>query len=85
MKFEAVRIHFLSDVFGLLSSKNFATMTTWRNDFSLYSVHIQILHLSSYISSKNHLNEVLINNVINKCILLLVVILFVLMAFWVFC
>ena len=33
MKFEAVRIHFLSDVFGLLSSKNFATMTTWRNDF----------------------------------------------------
>ena len=34
MKFETVRIHFLSDVFGLLSSKNFATMTTWRNDFS---------------------------------------------------
>ena len=34
MKFEKVRIHFLSDVFGLLSSKNFATMTTWRNDFS---------------------------------------------------
>ena len=33
MKFEAVRIHFLSDVFGLLSSKNFATMTTLRNDF----------------------------------------------------
>ena len=34
MKFEAMRIHFLSDVFGLLSSKNFATMATWRNDFS---------------------------------------------------
>ena len=34
MKFEAVRIHFVGDVFGLLSSKNFATMTTWRNDFS---------------------------------------------------
>ena len=34
MKFEAVRIHFLSDVFGLLSSKNVATMATWRNDFS---------------------------------------------------
>ena len=34
MKFEAVQIHFLSDVFGLLSSKNFATMATWRNDFS---------------------------------------------------
>ena len=35
MMFEAVWIHFLSDVFSLLSSKNFATMTTWRNDFSL--------------------------------------------------
>ena len=32
MKFEAVRIHFLSDFFGLLSSKNFVTMATWRND-----------------------------------------------------
>ena len=30
-----VVIHFLSDVFGLLSSKNFATLATWRNDFSL--------------------------------------------------
>ena len=34
MKFEAVQIHFLSDVFGLLSSKNFATMATWHDDFS---------------------------------------------------
>ena len=34
MKFEAVRIHFLSDVFGLLSSPNFANMATWHNDFS---------------------------------------------------
>ena len=35
MKFETVRIHFLSDVcFGLLLSRNFATMATWR-DFSL--------------------------------------------------
>ena len=33
-KFETVRIHFLSDIFGLLSSRNFATMATWRNDFS---------------------------------------------------
>ena len=32
MKFKAVRIHFLIDVFVLLSSKNFATMATWRND-----------------------------------------------------
>ena len=35
MKFETVRIHFLIDVFCLLSSKNFATMTTWRNDLSI--------------------------------------------------
>ena len=31
MKFEAVQIHFLSDVFGFLSSKSMATMTTRRN------------------------------------------------------
>ena len=34
MKFETVRIHFLSDVSGLLSSRNFATVATSRNDFS---------------------------------------------------
>ena len=34
MKFVTVRIHFLSDVFGLLSSRNFATMAMLRNDFS---------------------------------------------------
>ena len=34
MKLETVRIHFLSDVFGLLSFKIFATMATWRNNFS---------------------------------------------------
>ena len=34
MKFETVRIYFLSDFLGLLSSNNFATMTTWRNHFS---------------------------------------------------
>ena len=33
-KFETVRIHFLSDIFGLLSSRNFATVATWHNDFS---------------------------------------------------
>ena len=33
-KFETVGVHILSDVFGLLSSRNFATMATWRNDFS---------------------------------------------------
>ena len=30
MKFEAVQIHFLSDFFGLLSSKNFATTAMWQ-------------------------------------------------------
>ena len=34
MKFETVRIHLLRDVFALLSSRNIATMGTWRNDFS---------------------------------------------------
>ena len=34
MKFETARIHFLSDVSGLLSSRNFATEATSRNDFS---------------------------------------------------
>ena len=35
MKFETVRgIHFLRYVFALLSSRNFATMATWPNDFS---------------------------------------------------
>ena len=38
MRFEAVRIHLLSDVFGLLSSKDVATIATWRNDFSLVAV-----------------------------------------------
>ena len=38
MKFEAVRIHFLSEVFGLLWSKIYATMTTWRND--VYSLDL---------------------------------------------
>ena len=34
MKFESVRIHFLSDVFDLLLSRNFASMVKWRYDFS---------------------------------------------------
>ena len=36
MKFETVRIHFLSKVFGLLSSRNFATMATWLSFFILF-------------------------------------------------
>ena len=34
MKFKTVQIHFLSDIFSLLSSRNFATKATWRDDFS---------------------------------------------------
>ena len=37
MKFETVRIYFFKWIFGLLSSKHFATMVTWRNDFSSLS------------------------------------------------
>ena len=39
MKFETVQLHFLSDVFGLVWSRNFATMATWRNDFSSLSAN----------------------------------------------
>ena len=47
MKFETVRIHFLSDFFGLFSSRNLATMATWRNDFSsLYIIILQTGHVS---------------------------------------
>ena len=43
MKFETVQIHFSSDVFSLLSFRNFATMATWRNDFfSLLSWELQL-------------------------------------------
>ena len=35
--------------FGLLSSKNFATMATWRNDFSsLYTRNLKYIHYSIY-------------------------------------
>ena len=33
MKFETVRIHFLSDIFALFSSRKIAIMATSRNDF----------------------------------------------------
>ena len=38
MKFEAVRIYFLSDVSGLLSSKNYATTATWRKDLQFDTI-----------------------------------------------
>ena len=45
MKLETVRIHLLNDVFGLLSSRNFATMATWRNDFSLCNILVTLLNV----------------------------------------
>ena len=47
IKFETVQIHFLSDVFGVLPSRNFATMATWRNDFS--SLFFTQLSCSSHV------------------------------------
>ena len=38
-----MRIHFLSDVFGMLSSKNFATVATWGNDFSSPSENVLLM------------------------------------------
>ena len=53
MKFETVRSHFLSDVFVLLSSENFATMATWHNDFSiLFVVYVFRILLASFLLSK---------------------------------
>ena len=53
MKFETVRSHFLSDVFVLLSSENFATMATWRNDFSImFVVYVFRILLASFLLSK---------------------------------
>ena len=48
MRFETVQIHFLSNVFGLSSFRNFATMATWRNDFSLYLYRAGRLFLAGY-------------------------------------
>ena len=41
MKFVTVLVNFLRDVFDLLSSRNFETMATWRNDFSLLELDLQ--------------------------------------------
>ena len=53
MKFESVRTHFLSDVFDLLLSRNFATMAKWRYDFStcLYRVTSDSVFTTVYLFS----------------------------------
>ena len=38
-----MRIHFLSEVFDMLSSKNFATMATWGNDLSSPSENVLLM------------------------------------------
>ena len=55
MKFEAVQIHFLSDVFGLLSSKNFATMATWRDlpyiaSISFYFIYARKIYVRMHVN-----------------------------------
>ena len=59
MKFETARIHFLSDVSGLLSSRNFATEATSRNDFSfLLSLDVVFQWLTIYIVDGNLLDRI---------------------------
>ena len=38
-----MRIRFLTDVFGMLSSKNFATVATWGKDFSSPSENVLLM------------------------------------------
>ena len=52
MKYETLRIHFLSDAFGLLSSKNFAIMATRGNDFSIVLVYVFSILCASFLLSK---------------------------------
>ena len=50
MKFEtAVRIHFFSDVFSLMQSRNLAAMATWHNDLSslFHIIHVQDMYTCS--------------------------------------
>ena len=71
MKFETVQLHFLSDVFGLVSSRNFATMATWRNKFpSLLANTIIILSPKQFHSPFNitDINPFLISAVSKWCI-----------------
>ena len=63
VKFEIVRIHFLSEFSVRLSSRNFATMGTWtwRNDSSLFFKREKptVTSLRIHIQDKNDLNMVM--------------------------
>ena len=54
MKSKTVWIHFSSDVFSLLSSRNFATLATWRNDFSCPLKAQQLALFRERLSEKVH-------------------------------
>ena len=53
MKFETVQIDFVSDVFGLLSSRKFATMATWRNNFSSLLRILALVSRKKFLFHKN--------------------------------
>ena len=53
LKSETVWIQFLSDIFGLLSSRNFATIASWHNDF--FSLYQRILPQSFLKSTEESL------------------------------
>ena len=53
LKSETVWIQFLSDIFGLLSSRNFATIASWHNDFfSLYQRILPQSFLKSTVKTR---------------------------------
>ena len=61
IKFETVQIHFLSEFSVRLSSRNFATTGTWRNDSSLFykGDKSTVTSLRIHIYDKNDLNMVM--------------------------
>ena len=59
MKYETVWLHFLRDIIGLLLSRNFATITTWHNDF--FSLYQGILPQSFVKSTEESLRKFLQN------------------------
>ena len=60
MKFETVQNHFLSDVFGLLSFRNLASMATWRNDFSYVLSQESSLGPDSAVGEKSEKKKIII-------------------------
>ena len=61
MKFETVQIYSLRDTFGLVSCRDFATMTMRRNNFSPPLPHIFHLPCPFHDVSQKTINDVKIN------------------------